>query len=206
MKRSIIILLMLHAGILMASENEMRLAKMNFLINTKNYKGAIKELALINVKLIPQDKKALFYNKAGFINYCLKRTKTALKNYYTALTINSNLHFVYNNIGVTYFSSKEYEKAKKYYLKAYDKRNNYPRVLVNLAVVEFYLGKYLSAYTWFKKALSCDEKYVDNRFDREKALNKLEDWVKQNPDDKDLKKMLEWARENTDRDITNINY
>ncbi len=206
MKTIVIILILLYTGVLSGKNSKINLAKMDFLIKIRDFKKAYKELKQINIKKIPRDKKALFYNKAGFINYKLGETGPALKNYFSAVTLNSNLYFVYNNIGVTYSALKKYNKAKQYYLKAYNKKNKYPKVMVNLAVVNFYLKEYEEAFKWLKKALLCSEDYVKKRFDKKRAIEKLEKWVKQNPDDKDLRKMLKWARENTDKKITDIDF
>ncbi len=206
MKKIILILLFLYTGLLSGKNNEINLAKMDFLIKTHDFKKAYKELKQIDIKKIPKDKKALFYNKAGFINYKLGKMGPALKNYLSAVTLNSNLYFVYNNIGVTYSALKKYNKAKQYYLKAYNKKNKYPKVMVNLAVVNFYLKKYEEAFKWLKKALFSSEDYVKKRFDKKRAIKKLEEWVGQNPDDKDLQKMLKWARKNTDKKITDIDF
>lgn len=186
--------------------NEISIAKINYLIEIGDFQNAYKELPSIDISKIPSDKKALFYNKAGFINYKLNNNENALKNYFSAVTLNSNLYFVYNNIGVIYYSLKQFNKAKEYYLKALDKNKNYPRVLVNLAVVDFFLKNYKNAYEWLKNALNCDKKYVKKRFDKKKAIQKLKEWVHQNPDDKDLKKMLEWLNKNPDKDITDFNF
>ncbi len=180
----------------LATENDKHIIKMNFYLEKNEFQKAYNEMVYINFDAVPKDKRALLYNKAGFIYYKLNRINEALNNYYKALRLNPELYFVYNNIGVIFFSLKNYEKAKEYYLKAYEKNKNYPKVLVNLAIVNFYLKNFAEAYNWFKKALFCNRDYIQQRFNRKKVLQKLRELVKQNPDDKELKKILKWAENN----------
>ncbi len=205
-KIAYISLFLLYTCILMAEENDIYIVKMDFFIKTRDFQKAYEKINQIDIEKIPQNKKALFYNKIGFINYKLNKIEEALKNYFLATKMNPDLHFVYNNIGVIYFSQKELNKARKYYTEAYKRKKNYPKVIINLAVVNFYLKDYKTAYEWLKKALSCDTEYVKKRFDRKKALQKLGEWIEQNPEDKDLQKMLEWAKKNRNRDITDLDF
>ena len=201
-----IIVFLLMANILHSGKNDLHIAKIDFYIKIQDFQKAYEKIDKIDIGKIPQDKKALFYNKVGFINYKLDKMEPALKNYSLAIKINPDLHFVYNNIGVIYYSRKNYNEAKKYYTEAYNKKENYPKVIINLAVANFYLKDYKSSYEWLKKALSCNREYVKKRFDKKRALQKLEEWVKQNPEDKDLQKMLEWAKKNVHRDIADIDF
>lgn len=179
-----------------ANKNDKHIIKMNFYLENDEFVKAYNELIHINFDAISEDKRALLYNKAGFIYYKLNRTNEALNNYYKALRLNPELYFVYNNIGVIFFSLKNYRKAKEYYLKAYEKNKNYPKVLVNLAIVDFYLKNFVESYNWFKKALLCNRDYIQKRFNRKKALQRLREFVEQNPDNRELKRILKWAENN----------
>lgn len=198
-------ILLLFSSCLYGEIKNSRILKMNLFLDMKEYSKAYTELKKIDINNVPVKQKALFYNKAGYINYKLNNHDQALTNYFKALKLEPKLFYVYNNIGVIYYSKKRYNEAKTYYLKAYT-NNNYPKVMVNLAVINFYLKNYKKAYDWLKKSLTCNTKYVQERFNKEKALGKLEDWAEKNPDDKDIQKILKWAKKNKDKKITNIEF
>jgi len=207
MNKSIyIILALLYCLFLFAEDSSMDLAKIDFYIKIKDFQKASEKLKEINISQIPEQKKALFFNKAGFINYKLNKLEKALYYYSLAIKLDPSLAFVYNNIGVIYFACQKYKKAKEFYLEAIQRQAEYPKALINLAIVNFYLKNYKSSYQYFKKALSLNQEYIKKRFNEKKALKKLEEWAHQNPDDKDIQKMLEWARKNTHRDITKIDF
>ena len=176
--------------------NNFYVLKMQLYIEMQDYTNAERFIRKIDFDKLDENKKAVIYNKIGFVYYKLKKYRYAFKNYFSALKYDSKLYYVYNNIGILYFHWDEYNNAKKYYLKALRLNSKYPKVLVNLAVVDFYLRNYESAYEWYKKAKKIDKNYVKKRFNKKKGLEKLRALVKKYPDDKELQRLLKWAVEN----------
>lgn len=168
----------------------------------EDFSAAQKMINKIDVQKLNKNKWALYYNKKGFIDYKLNNFITALSNYVTAKKYNPKLDYIHNNLGVIYFQLNNFEKAKEYYLNAISLNSNYTKVLVNLAVVDFYMRNYIAAFNWFKKALGKNKGYIQERWNREKAMKKLIELSKKYPEDQDLKYILEWAKENYNKDIT----
>jgi len=179
-------------------DNNLEILKFDYYIEQKDFMKAEKELKNIKFDMVENIKKAVLFNKAGFVYFNLGEYDKALQFYFKSIEINPNNYFVYNNIGVIYFKLKNYKLAKDFYLKAYEIEKNYPKLLVNLAVVNFYLKNFKESYYYFLKAISCNRDYVRERFDKKKAIEILEKMVNDNPDDKELREILKWAK-NRDR-------
>lgn len=177
------------------ASNDVKFIKIDYYIEQNEFQKALDEFYSIDFSEFDNEKKAYLYNKAGFIYFNLNKIEEALKYYLMALKFNPDLYFVYNNIGVIYLKLKDYITAKEYFLKAYEIKNNYPKVLINLAFTEFMLKNYVESYKWFIKAINCDRDYVRLRFDREKAIKKLEEIIKDNPQDKTLQSILKFVKD-----------
>jgi len=147
-------------------DNNLEILKFDYYIEQKDFMKAEKELKSIKFDMVENIKRAVLFNKAGFVYFNLGEYDKALQFYFKSIEINPNNYFVYNNIGVIYFKLKNYKLAKDFYLKAYEIEKNYPKLLVNLAVVNFYLKNFKESYDYFLKAISCNRDYVRERFEK----------------------------------------
>lgn len=187
------------------SANNDNIIKMNAYIEMGKYKLAYDKALSIDLKKYNKDKRAVLYNKIGFIYFKLNKFNLALKSYSKSIDLDKDLYYVYNNIGVIYFKKNYYKKAKKYYLKALKANKNYPKVLVNLAVVDFYMKNFIGSLSWYKKALFQDKDYINKRFDNKKAMITLKELIEKNPDDEEFKSIYKWVLKNRDKDIMDFN-
>ena len=101
----------------------------------------------------------------------------------------------HNNLAVSFMRRKNYKEAFPCLQKAIAIDDRYAKALSNMAITCFYLGKYMDAYKYYLRAEDADKEYTTARFERNKALARIEQLSKENPDNSDYKQMLEYLKD-----------
>ena len=125
-----------------------------YLIQTKNYKEAIKKCN----KIIKLDPNFIFaYNYKGICLSELKNYKKAIEYFDKAIQINPNFSDVYNNKGISLNELGKYQEAIKFFDKTIELDLNYSDyfsdVYNNKGISLRELGKYQEALECFDKAI-----------------------------------------------------
>ena len=119
-----------------------------------------------------------------------------------AIVINSAEKKYYNNLAVTFMRRKNFAEAHKYLEKAITLDDKYAKALGNMAIACFYIGSYMDAYKYYLRAEEADKSYTTSRFEKQKALTRIEELSKENPDNRDYKQMLEILKESGTSDTS----
>lgn len=107
---------------------------------------------------------------------------------------NPGVKHYYNNLAVTHMRRKEYARAYELLKKAVSIDRNYAKALSNMSITCFYLSRFYEAYSYYVQARSADREYIDERFERTRVIERIEELQRQNPDNDDYRKMLERLR------------
>jgi tetratricopeptide (TPR) repeat protein len=108
--------------------------------------------------------------------------------------------YYHNNLAVAYMNQGKYHKAYSRLQIAIALDEAYIRALSNMAVTCFHLLKFREAYSYYHKVSSLDTAYVQNRFDRNRVIEKIESLKRENPHNKDLYYILRHLR--TQQDVS----
>ena len=122
----------------------------------KNYDGAIIFLS----ESIEISSSAYSLNDRASCYRNLSKFDLAIKDYLSAIKINSELPFIYNNLASVYAIVGELEKAIEYYTKAIDMDKDYTLAYNNLASVFLDTQKYELASENIQKALAINSEYA----------------------------------------------
>ncbi|WP_018249454.1 tetratricopeptide repeat protein [Orenia marismortui] len=160
-------------------------------------------LILFNIMVLAYDNFIEEYQLNNLYGYKLlkdEQYEEAIEFFLKSTKLNPDYAVAYNNLGSSYYRLKKYEQAIDEFKKAIDLEKNYTKAYINLASCYFWKGKYFSAYRYYLKGKKIDEDYVEKRLDLEEAKAKVEEKMKNNPDDKKLKeiynKLLEYENNN----------
>lgn len=147
-----------------------------------------KELYFEALKIDETD--ARIYNGLGYVYLKTGKTEEAIKFLKKAIEINPNYAVAHNNLGTAYHRKGDYDKAIAEYKNALKIEKNYIKPLSNLAVANFRKGNIPKAIKYFLKAKSTDKKYIEERFDKQKVIETLEQEAKNNLNNKEIKLLL----------------
>ena len=120
-----------------------------------------KMLEAINsfTKSIDLNKDARTFNDRASCYRVLGDNERAIKDYITAIALNSELPFIYNNLASTYRKSGDSSKALSYYTLALSKDSNYVLAYNNRASLYIDQNNFNDALDDINKALSIDANY-----------------------------------------------
>ena len=120
-----------------------------------------KMLEAINsfTKSIDLNKDARTFNDRASCYRVLGDNERAIKDYITAIALNSELPFIYNNLASTYRKSGDTSKALSYYNLALSKDSNYVLAYNNRGSLYIDQNNFNDALDDINKALSLDANY-----------------------------------------------
>ena len=145
-------------------------------------------------RLHPQ--KASHRNALGY--YYLKdgNLEEAERHLLKAIEIDSSHATAHNNLGVVYLQQERTEDAEKEFRQALKLNPSYCKAQYNLAVALFRQKHYSKAAKAYLKAQKMDSDYVEERDNRKKAQEKIEQALKQVAEDDEsnrkLKRLKQW--------------
>ena len=108
--------------------------------------------------LISQNARTL--NDRASCYRILDKNELAIKDYLSAIALNSDLAFIYNNLASTYRKQGESTKAISYYTFAIDKDPNYVLAYNNRGSLYIDLNDFDNAFNDISKAISIDSEYA----------------------------------------------
>jgi tetratricopeptide (TPR) repeat protein len=122
----------------------------------KNIEGAIESFT----NSISLRKDARTFNDRASCYRMLDNNELAIKDYITAIALNSDLAFIYNNLASTYRKQGDSAKALSYYSLAISKDTNYVLCYNNRGSLHLDLNDIDNALLDINKAISIDNDYA----------------------------------------------
>jgi tetratricopeptide (TPR) repeat protein len=107
---------------------------------------------------------------------------------------NPTVKHYYNNLAVTCMRRKEYTRAYDLLKKAVSMDPRYAKALSNMSITCFYLSRFYEAYSYYMQARNADRVYIDERFERSRVIERIEELQRENPGNDDYRKMLDRLR------------
>ena len=105
-------------------------------------------------------KTARTFNDRASCYRLLEKNDLAIKDYLTAIALNSNLVFIYNNLASTFLRNSDTSKALAYYSLAIAKDSSYVLAYNNRASLYIALKDFDNALIDLKKAILLDANYA----------------------------------------------
>jgi len=130
---------------------------------------------------IGKGQSAACFNELGFAYYRLHRIPEAMNAYSIAITLDPSNPLAYNNMGVCYLHLKDYIKAEDVFRTALMLDLNYVKAAYNLSVALFWQKKYYNALKAYQKAYRINAAYVRKRLKDSKAMKKIKQELKRDP-------------------------
>lgn len=139
-------------------------------------------------------------NVRGFLLYLEKDYEKAIECFLRVIKLNPEYVTAFNNLGSCYYQMKDYERAIQYFQKVIELDENYTKAYLNLGACYFWQSRYLKAYNYYLKSKKIDPKYTASRIDTEKYIVLIENKLKDNPEDEELKMIYHKLLEYTQKD------